>query len=137
MVNKRVSAIIMASEKILLLHRIKPDKDYFVLPGGSVEENEDNISALIREIKEETSLEIEIDKLLCQVNNEFDKRTQFIYLISKYSGNLKLGSPEKERQSEDNKYILEWLDIKNLKTVNFFPSEIKKNIIETLLDNIT
>ena len=136
MANKRVSAIIIESEKILLMHRIKPNKDYFVLPGGSVEENEDNISALIREIREETSLEIEIDKLLWQVNNEFNERTQYIYLVSKYSGNLKLGSPEKERQSEDNKYVLEWHDIKDLKTVKFFPSEIKINILETFLDNI-
>ena len=137
MANKRVSGIIIESEKILLMHRIKPNKDYFVLPGGSVEENEDNISALIREIREETSLEIEIDKLLWQVNNEFNERTQYIYLVSKYSGNLKLGSPEKERQSEDNKYVLEWHDIKDLKTVKFFPSEIKINILETFLDNIT
>ena len=130
MSNKRVSAIIIESEKILLMHRIKPDEDYFVLPGGSVEENENNISALIREIKEETSLEIEVEKLLWQVNDEFDERTQYIYLVSKYSGNLKLGSPEKERQSEDNKYILGWHDIKDLKTVNFFPEEVKDKILE-------
>ncbi len=137
MTNKRVSAIIIESGKILLMHRIKADKDYFVLPGGSVEESEDNISALIREIKEETSLEIEVDKLLWQVNNEFDKRTQYIYLVSKYFGNLKLGSPEKDRQSEDNKYILEWHDIKDLESLNFFPSEIKMNLLKTFLDDIT
>jgi len=119
------------------MHRIKADKDYFVLPGGSVEESEDNISALIREIKEETSLEIEVDKLLWQFNNEFDKRTQYIYLVLKYFGNLKLGSPEKDRQSEDNKYILEWHDIKDLESLNFFPSEIKMNLLKTFLDDIT
>jgi len=137
MANKRVSVIIVESEKILLVHRIKPNKDYFVLPGGSVEENEDNVSALIRETKEETSLEIEVDKLLWQVNNEFDERTQYIYLVSKYSGNLELGSPEKERQTVENKYVLEWHDINDLKTVKFFPSEIKTDILKTFLDNIT
>ncbi|NQT49455.1 NUDIX domain-containing protein [Candidatus Kuenenbacteria bacterium] len=136
MANKRVSAIIIESEKILLMHRIKPDEDYFVLPGGSVEENENNISALIREIEEETSLEIEVGKLLWQVNSEFDERTQYIYLVSKHSGDLKLGSPEKERQSEDNRYILGWHDIKDLKTVKFFPSEIKTKIIERFLGDI-
>jgi len=103
MTNKIVSAIIIESGKILLMHRIKADKDYFVLPGGSVQESEDNISALIREIKEETSLEIEVGKLLWQVNNEFDKRIQYIYLVLKYFGNLKLCSPEKDRQSIYNK----------------------------------
>ena len=137
MPNKRVSAIIIESEKILLVYRIKPNKDYFVLPGGSVEENEDNVSALKREIKEETNLEIETDKLLWEVNNEYDERTQYIYLVSKYTGNLELGSPEKERQSADNKYVLEWHDINDLKTVKFFPSEIKTDILKTFLDNIT
>jgi len=137
MANKRVSAIIVESEKILLIHRIKPDNDYFVLPGGSVEENEDNVGALIREIKEETNLEIEIDRLLWQVKNEFDERTQYIYFVSRHTGNLELGSPEKERQSVDNKYVLEWHDINDLKTVKFFPSEIKTDILKTFLDNIT
>lgn len=136
MANKRVSAIIIDSEKILLMHRIKSNNDYFVLPGGSVEENEDKVRALKREIKEETNLEIEADKLLWQVDNEFDERTQYIYLVSKYSGNLKLGSSEKERQSADNKYVLEWHDIHDLKTVKFFPSEIKTDILKTFLDNI-
>jgi len=131
MSNKRVSAIIIKKEKILLIHRIKPGTEYFVLPGGSVEASENNRDALLREVKEETGLDVEIEKELWQVNNEYDKRTQYIYLISKHSGNLELGDPEKKRQSEDNKYILEWQNIKDLKTVNFFPSEIKTSILET------
>ena len=134
MTNKRVSAIIIKSGKILLVHRIKPSKEYFVLPGGSVKKNEKNANALIREIKEETNLEIEIDRLLWKVNNEFDGRTQYIYLVSKYLGDLELGSPEKERQSIDNKYILEWHDVNDLKTVKFFPSEIKTDILKLFLD---
>ena len=137
MFNKRVSAIIIEKGKILLLHRIKFGKEYFVLPGGSVEENENNKNALIREVKEETGLDVKIERELWQVNNEYDKRTQYIYLISKYSGNLELGSPEKERQSEDNKYILEWRNIEDLKTIKFFPTEIKTNILETFLNNTT
>lgn len=135
MTNKRVSAIIIESGKILLIHRIKPSKEYFVLPGGSVKENEDNVSALIREVSEETKLEIEAGKLLWQVDDNFDERTQFIYSTTKHSGKIELGSPEKERQSAKNKYILEWHDINDLKTVNFFPSEIKMKLLEIILDN--
>jgi len=126
--NKRVAAVIVGSGKILLMHRIKPNREYFVLPGGSVEINEDNITALRREIKEETNLTIEVDKLVWQVNNDFDERTQYIYLVLKYSGNLEIGSPEKERMSENNRYILEWHDISDLKGMEFFPSEIKPDI---------
>ncbi len=137
MANKRISAIIIETEKILLVHRIKPGKDYFVLPGGSVEAGETDVEALIREVKEETSLEISIEKLLWKINDRYDERTQYIYLIFKFTGKLELGSPEKERQSENNKYVLEWHDLNDLKTVNFFPSEVKTNILNTFLDNNT
>ncbi len=134
MPNKRVSAIIIEKRKILLIHRTKPGKDYFVLPGGSVKESEDEISALVREIKEETNLEIEVNGLLWRIDDSFDKRTQFIYSTSKHSGKLELGSPERERHSKENKYILEWHDINDLKAINFFPIEIKTNILETFWD---
>ena len=135
MSEKRVSAIIHDKEKILLVHRIKNGNEYFVLPGGSVENGEQNIEALVREIKEETNLNIEIDNELWQINDSFDKRTQHIYLISKFTGELKLGSPEKERQSENNRYYLEWHKPEYLKTVKFFPEEIKANILKTFLGN--
>lgn len=38
--NKRVSAIIIKNNQILLIHRIKNDIEYFVLPGGAVEVGE-------------------------------------------------------------------------------------------------
>ncbi len=75
MLNKRVSVIIIEGKKILLMHRIKSGKDYFVLPGGGVENNENNVDALIREVKEETSLDIEVGEEFGKVNNDFDKRT--------------------------------------------------------------
>lgn len=132
-IGKRVSAIIIKAEKILLVHRIKDDKNYFVLPGGSVIENESNIDALIREVKEETGLDIKLDKELWIVNNEYDKRTQYTYLVSEYRGKLELGSHEKDRQSPNNKYILEWCNFADLKAILFYPSEIKEDILNIVL----
>lgn len=131
MASKRVSAVIIEKGEILLVHRIKPNREYYVLPGGSVEEDESNTNALIREINEETSLEIEVGELLWEVNDIFDERIQFIYSTTKHFGKLKLGSPEKDRQSTENKYFLEWHDINDLSIMNFFPSEIKNDIIKT------
>jgi 8-oxo-dGTP pyrophosphatase MutT (NUDIX family) len=39
-------------------------KDFFFLPGGSLEKNENIISCLVREFKEETGLEVTIEKFL-------------------------------------------------------------------------
>jgi 8-oxo-dGTP pyrophosphatase MutT (NUDIX family) len=129
MPEKRVSALIIDGKKLLLVHRIKNGSEYYVLPGGSVEVDEDNISALIREVKEETNLDVEIGKELWQIKNSFERRVQHIFLVTEYHGNLEIGSPEKERQSENNKYLLEWHDIEFIKNVTFYPCEIIRNII--------
>ena len=43
-------------DELLLIHRIKDDREYWVFPGGSIEMGESKESAIIREVYEETSL---------------------------------------------------------------------------------
>ena len=60
-----VDAIIPYKGKIVLIKRKnEPYKDYYALPGGIVEYGESVESALIREAKEETSLDVEPYKLV-------------------------------------------------------------------------
>ena len=60
-----VDTIIQKDSKILLVKRKKdPFKQRMVLPGGFVNEGERVEDAAIREVKEETSLDIEIDNIL-------------------------------------------------------------------------
>ena len=128
MSNKRVSAVIINEGMVLLIHRIKNGKEYYVLPGGSVENGEDNERALRREVGEETGLDIEMEKELWQIEDAFDRRKQFVYLITKYSGETSLGGPEKERQSEKNQYILEWHSVNKLSELLMYPEEIKEKL---------
>lgn len=135
MVKIRANVLIKDKEKILLMHRIKNGIEYFILPGGGVEDGESVTNAAIREAKEETGLNVIIDKKLWQFHNSADDRDQYYFLVTKYSGNLKLGGPEVDRESESNKYILEWHDLKKFNDVKFFPEEIKKKVLETFLEN--
>jgi len=60
-----VDAIIQKNSQILLVKRKKePFKGYLVLPGGFVNEGERVEDAVKREIKEETSLDIELIDIL-------------------------------------------------------------------------
>jgi 8-oxo-dGTP diphosphatase len=52
----RAAALIIKEDKILLMHRKKEGREYWVFPGGSVEEGETPEEAVIREIMEELSL---------------------------------------------------------------------------------
>ena len=51
--SARTSAIIYNSDKTkVLLFKVEDGRDYFLLPGGRVEFNEDSKTAINREIKE-------------------------------------------------------------------------------------
>ena len=60
-----VKAIVIYDQKILILKRVRPSSDglgYWELPGGGLEYGETPHEALIRELKEETGLDIKIIK---------------------------------------------------------------------------
>ncbi|MBT3297847.1 NUDIX domain-containing protein [archaeon] len=132
---KSSRAIIVHNEKILLIHRIKNDMEYYVLPGGKIEENETQREAVIREVKEETNLTIEIDKLLwrhnehIKINKHNEKIVGYYFLAKKFKGELMLGGPEKELQSKNNIFLLNWYPINELKEILMYPIEIKQKII--------
>lgn len=60
-----VKGIVVFNNKILLMKRVRPSTDglgYWELPGGGLEYGETPDQALIRELREETALEIKIIK---------------------------------------------------------------------------
>src|SRR3989304_10627605 len=54
----RIAAIIINDGKVLLFHRIKQSKEYYVFPGGHRRVKETDLETLIREVDEETGLTI-------------------------------------------------------------------------------
>ncbi len=60
-----VDAVIVEAGKVLLILRDhEPFRGFWVLPGGHVEENETVEQAVVREIKEEVGLDVEIVGLI-------------------------------------------------------------------------
>jgi ADP-ribose pyrophosphatase YjhB (NUDIX family) len=62
--NIRVTGILLSDDKILLLDQDVENSRSWSLPGGKVEENETLEAALKREMKEETGLEVDVQRLL-------------------------------------------------------------------------
>jgi len=108
-------AVIKKSEKYLILLR-EPDTKYFPLhwdfPGGKLEENEDPFSGIIREVKEETDLDIEPIKVLGVYKFDLDNKGKnthsfTIYLTKLISGKLKLSSEHLKQKWASKEEILQ------------------------------
>ncbi|MBU1202700.1 NUDIX domain-containing protein [Patescibacteria group bacterium] len=127
--HKRSAVIIIKDEKILLIHRIKNDNEYYAFPGGTIEKNEKSEETAIREIKEETNLDIVLDKLLWEYKDEH--HYGYYFLAKTFEGKIKLGWPETGRNNPNNQYNLEWIKLDNLDNILLYPEEIAKRIKQT------
>lgn len=54
----RVACIAVREETILLVRHLKDGQSYWMLPGGGVDYRETLVEALVREVREETGLEV-------------------------------------------------------------------------------
>lgn len=90
---KVAAAVIKDAEKILIAQRLKGEfKGKWEFPGGKLEENEDSVSALKREIKEEMEADIKIDQYLCTIEHDYDSfhLSMDVYICHFLNQNIKL-----------------------------------------------
>ena len=124
-----VYLIIKNKEGKVLLQRRQGTKlwpGFLALPAGHIDEGENAIDAVIREAKEELSIEITedgiVDSFVVNRRNKSLKPYFDVYFeISSYQGQIKINEPEKCSE-------LKWCDINNLPNdlVDFEVEAIKK-----------
>ena len=74
-----VRAIVLDNEQRMLLVRQHHDgKDIWMVPGGGIEDGESAAEAAIREVKEETNLDIGLDGLLWHVEEVSERGQRFV-----------------------------------------------------------
>ncbi len=85
---------------VLIKRRNEPFKDYYALPGGIVEYGETVEQALIREVREETGLEVDPYKLVGVYSDpDRDPRGHFVsvcFIAIPKGGELKASSDAKD-----------------------------------------
>lgn len=120
--NARVSAIIYNKDKTKILLFKIDERDFYLLPGGKIKFNEDSLSAIKREIKEETGFDLEyklyrIEENFLERDNENIMQYCFCYKAI-YEQEIN----EKEFKCLDREgQKFYWIDINNLDNIKVFP----------------
>ena len=127
----RVAGILIENNKILLIEHLKKNKKYWLVPGGGVDWGESTAEALIREYKEETNLDITVEKFLFlseTIANDKKKHVINLYfqikIIKNSIYNMKLGD---ERNLTDLKFITK----EEIENIKLYPN-IKTQLIQLL-----
>lgn len=117
--DETVLAYIFKNDEVLMLYRNKEKEDInknkWVGVGGHLEEGEDRDSALIREIKEETNLDVIDYKFLATlifINNNY-KEKMYLYRVDSFSNVLK----------ECDEGELKFIKIKDLLSLNMWDGD--------------
>ena len=105
-----VLCLIQDGNKILLQNRVKEDWKGYTLPGGHVEPGESFVDAVVREMKEETGLEIDNPRMvgIKQFPIEGGRYIVFLFKTESFKGNV-VSSDEGE---------MEWVEYDRLSEVN-------------------
>ena len=134
----RAAGILIEEGKILLIHRTKEIegyvRNYYVVPGGGIEEGETIEEATKRELKEEVGIDVELIEESPRYILKEEERTQYFSMVKKTGGEIGTGEGPEFTDIEYKKrgtYEVEMILIKDIVDgkINMVPEEIKEKFI--------
>ena len=120
--EKRISsrAIIIDNDSLLTMFRRKIKegkiKEYYVIPGGGIEEDDSLTENVIRELKEEFSVDIKVLGYLGK--EEHESTIEHYFHCTIVNGIPKLGGEELERMTEENYYEIRSIKLEDLDNID-------------------
>lgn len=131
----RAGIILIEDDKVALIERHRAGLEYYVFPGGGVDEGETTEQAAIREALEELGVEVAIRKKVAVIH--FDQSRQVYFLVERMRGEFGSGTGEEFTDADPNDpqegiYIPIWMPIEELpKHEKVFPEGVAKLVVES------
>ena len=118
-------AIIIENGKLLTMFRRKIKdgkiKEYYVIPGGGIEEGETPLTTVVRELKEELNIDIKVlgflGKYLTNAGEEY------YYHCKIENGKPELGGEELDRMTPENYYEPRYVSLEKLGQIDIYGKE--------------
>lgn len=136
----RVAGIIPMENGFAFMHRVgvqnHPIGDYYTFPGGGQEENETLEDGTKREIKEELGIDVEVIKLLYQLEDKENQKDEYFFLCKYIGGEFGTGDgPEfsgDPRYAHRGKYIPEIIQKEDIEKIQLLPREVKDKFVKDI-----
>lgn len=116
----RVAAIILAGDTILMAIHEKEGSRYYVLPGGGVDYGESMQEAVVREVKEETNLDVRAGDMILvhdSIPPDLHRHIVNVYFLAEViGGELRVGEHDKRLRD------LEYLPVTELSKIEMYPA---------------
>ncbi len=137
----RVAGLVEMNGGYVLMHRknvkptpnsTKPYGEYYVFPGGGLEENETYEEGVAREVYEEFGIKVEVkEQIFTRKIN--DETFEYIYKCEYVSGILGTGTgPEfsnNPKYKDRGEYIPEIVSKNDIKNIRLLPEEFAKQLL--------
>ena len=114
---------------ILLIHRQKKQRNYWVVPGGGAKRSETPRETAIREINEELRIELTPAQLrqLFVIDDEYFFLTDY-----RQKAVPDISGEEKEQSTSTNVYRPAWVTLSELLKINLMPPALSNKILAVI-----
>jgi mutator protein MutT len=133
----RAGVILIEDNKVALIERHREGLEYFVFPGGGVDEGETPEQGAIREAREELGIDVVIKQFVAKIY--FGQSTQYYYLVENVGGEFGTGTGEEFMANpgdpQEGIYIPLWMPIDELPHhEKVFPVDVAKLVLKAQTD---
>lgn len=126
----RVAVIIRREHKVLVIEAQRDASSYFVLPGGGLEFDEGIMECAVREVKEETNLDVQPINIAA-IKDHFKEDTHGveIYVNARVVGGEQAMGFVDEKERE-RMVALHWKTPQELSKLRFYPEEFRNTDLD-------
>ena len=131
-IRTRAAGIVLRDGMLLVMFRRRDGREYCTFPGGMIEKDESPEEAVVREIKEETTIEATVERLCYELRqaegSPYRNMQEYFFLCAYDNGEPALAADSIERRINDldrNYFEPKWMKISDLqKDIPLFPTEV-------------
>ncbi|MGM0607484.1 MAG: NUDIX domain-containing protein [Candidatus Muiribacteriota bacterium] len=132
MLRVRIAIIILYKDKMLFVKHRKNGREYWLLPGGGLEINETIESCAVREVKEETGLNISLGKLV--FTSESINPNGKKHIINMFFLGFLKDREVKFCISDSDIYDVKFFGVDEFEEITVYPN-IKKELVDAWIKN--